>query len=141
MRVRPHLRRIIELFILNNPMTLCAPWDGAAGFSASAIANRFGCSAAWVRMIRLEMARSGRITLAERIPSKGPHGRGTGPRLNGKRALRQHPPPVKRERVQAFLRQGPVGLNAITNGTLAQILGCSKTIAQRVRRAESVGGA
>ena len=53
---RRRLRRIVELFILNNPMTWTSGFErGIPGFRSQDVAERFGCSPAYVREIRAKM--------------------------------------------------------------------------------------
>jgi hypothetical protein len=58
---RPRLHRIIELFILNNPMTWTSDHRRVHGFRSRDIAERFGCSSAHVRKIRAKMRKAGLI--------------------------------------------------------------------------------
>ena len=55
-------RRIVELFILNNPMTWTSDQRGFPGFRSQDIAERFGCSPAYVREIRAKMRKTGLIS-------------------------------------------------------------------------------
>jgi hypothetical protein len=77
----------------------------------------------------------GRITLPERLCAKPPPTRGEGLKLNGKKAI-MHIPPIKGNRVRAFLRMAPVGVNGLNDQSLAFILGCSKAVVQRIRKQE-----
>jgi hypothetical protein len=56
------VRRIIELFILNNPMTWTSDRRGVPGFRSQDVAERFGCSPAYVREIRAKMRKAGLIS-------------------------------------------------------------------------------
>ena len=55
---RRRLRRIIEVFILNNPMTWTSDQRGVPGFRSQDVAERFGCSPAYVREIRAKMRKA-----------------------------------------------------------------------------------
>jgi Mn-dependent DtxR family transcriptional regulator len=59
---RRRLRRIVELFILNNPMTWTSDQRGVPGFRSQDVAERFGCSPAYVREIRAKMRKAGLIS-------------------------------------------------------------------------------
>jgi len=58
---RPRLHRIIEVFILNNPMTWSPDHWRVNGFRSRDIAERFGCSSAHVTKIRAKMRKAGLI--------------------------------------------------------------------------------
>ena len=58
---RSRLRRIIEVFILNNPMTWSSEKRAVPGFRSQDVADRFGCSPAYVREIRAKMRKAGLI--------------------------------------------------------------------------------
>ena len=58
---RPSLTRIIELFILNNPMTWTPDHRRVHGFRSRDIAERFGCSSGHVRRIRAKMRKAALI--------------------------------------------------------------------------------
>ena len=59
---RPRLHRIIEVFILNNPMTWTSDERGVPGFRSQDVAERFGCSSAHLRKIRAKMRKAGLIS-------------------------------------------------------------------------------
>jgi hypothetical protein len=59
---RSRLHRIIEVFILNNPMTWTSDKRGVPGFRSQDVAERFGCSPAYVREIRAKMRKAGLIS-------------------------------------------------------------------------------
>jgi hypothetical protein len=138
--IRPHLRRLIELFILNNPLSWQASkdrWDAivvrhggetaVSGFSAENIAERFGCTSHWVRTIRRELVAKGLIDPPDLSSRRGPQGRGTGPRHNGHAAKAA-------ERVRLFLVAKPAGVDALPLATLSKVLGCSRATIRRARR-------
>jgi hypothetical protein len=55
---RSRLHRIIELFILNNPMTWSSEKRAVPGFRSQDVADRFGCLPAYVREIRVKLRKA-----------------------------------------------------------------------------------